>query len=256
MRLIEAVKALGKPTVAVLVAGRPYVLPTALLESNAIINASYNGVGGIAAIAKVLAGEVNPSGKLPYTLPRHQGQLPIFHHQRSASGYRSHTPFGTHYIDGPATPLFPFGFGLSYTSFEVTDLSVTPDTIDTDGDVTISATVRNTGAVAGAEVVQVYFETRTPGITRSAQQLAGFVRVPLEPGESQRVTFTVSARQLGISNARGGFSVDPGTTEVTIGTNSVEVTVAGSFEVTGAPRPLRSSERSFFSQVSVEAASE
>ena len=200
-RLIDAIAALGKPTVAVLVHGRPYVLPESLLDTNAIISASYNGVGGLSALARVIAGEVNPSGKLPYTMPRHQGQLPVFHHQRSASGYRSHTPFGTHYIDGPATPLFCFGFGLSYTSFELADLAVTPDQIGTDGAVDIVATVRNTGQRPGAEVVQLYLGTRTAGVTRPAQQLGGFARIQLDPGESQRITFTVSARQLGHSNA-------------------------------------------------------
>ncbi len=252
LKLIEAVEALGKPTVAVVVHGRPYVLPQGVLEANAIISASYNGVGGISALARVIAGEVNPSGKLPYTMPRHQGQLPIFHHQRSASGYRSHTPFGTHYIDGPATPQFPFGFGLSYTTFELDDLQLTAETMGTDGEVTISATITNSGARAGAEVVQLYLGTRTPGITRPDQQLGGFARVELEPGESRRVSFTVSARQLGHSNARGTFSVDAGETRVFLGTNSDERTLSGAFQVTGEPLELRSSDRSFFSTVGIQ----
>ncbi len=249
-RLIEAVVSVGRPTVAVIVHGRPYVLPQALLDTNAIISASYNGVGGLTAIARVIAGDVNPSGKLPYTMPRHQGQLPVFHHQRSASGYRSHTPFGTHYIDGPATPLFPFGFGLSYTTFELSDLAVGPETIDTDGHVDIAATLRNTGPRAGAEVVQLYLGTRTSGVTRPAQQLGGFLRVHLHPGESRRITFTVSARQLGHSNARGGFSVDAGETVVFVGTNADDHALSGAFRVVGEPRELKSSERSFFSKVS------
>ncbi len=248
-RLIDAIAALGKPTVAVIVQGRPYVLPQALLDANAILHASYNGVGGLSALARVIAGDVNPSGKLPYTVPRHQGQLPVFHHQRSASGYRSHTPFGTHYIDGPAAPLFPFGFGLSYTSFELADLAITPEEIDTGGQVDIEATVRNTGQRSGAEIVQLYLGTRTSGVTRPAQQLGGFVRVHLDPGESQRITFTVSARQLGHSNARGGFSVDAGRTVVVVGTNADDHALSGSFRVVGEPLDLKSSERSFFSMV-------
>ena len=251
-RLISAVAALGKPTVAVLVAGRPYIMPTDLLAADAIVHASFNGVGGISALAKTITGEVNPSGKLPYTIPRHQGQLPIFHHQRNASGYRSHTPFGTHYIDGPATPLFPFGFGLSYTTFELEELTITPETITTDEEVTISATVRNTGDTSGAEVVQLYLGNKTAGITRPAQVLGGFARVQLEPGDTERITFTVSARQLGHSNARGGFSVDPGHTNVFIGTNSDDHALTGSFDVVGVSRELKSSERSFFSDVTVE----
>lgn len=251
-KLIDAVTATGTPTVVVLVAGRPYVLPPALLDAPAIIHASYNGVGGLNAIARVIVGEVNPSGKLVYTIPRHQGQLPIFHHQRNASGFRSHTPFGTHYIDGPATPQFPFGFGLSYTSFELSDLAVSTDSIGTDDEVTISATVTNTGDVAGAQVVQLYLGNKTAGINRPAQVLGGFTRVELAPGEAERVTFTVSARQLGHSNARGGFSVDPGHTDLFIGSHSDDHALSGAFEVTGEPRELKSSERSFFSKVRLD----
>jgi hypothetical protein len=245
-RLIAAVAALGKPTVVVLVTGRPYVLPAELQDANAIVQASYNGVGGTSALAKVLVGEANPSGKLPYTIPRHQGQLPIFHHQRSASGYRSHTPFGTHYIDGAATPLYPFGYGLSYTSFELTDLDVT-ESITTGGEATISATVRNTGDRGGAEVVQLYLGIKTSGVTRPDQVLAGFSRVELAAGEATRISFSVSASQLGHTNARGGFSVDPGRTHVYVGTSSDDRTLTGEFAVTGDSRPLKSSERSFFS---------
>lgn len=254
-RLIDAVTALGKPTVVVLVHGRPYILPEALQNANAIVSSSFNGVGGISAIARVLSGDVNPSGKLPYTFPRSQGQLPIFHHQRSASGYRSHTPFGTHYIDGPATPLFPFAFGLSYTSFDLDHLTVGADSIATDGEVTISATVHNSGAVSGAEVVQLYLQPKTSGVTRADQVLGGFARIELEPGESRKVAFTVKASQLGYTNKNGGFSVDPGHTDLFIGTNSDDHRLVGAFDVTGESLPLKSSERSFFSNVDISAAS-
>jgi beta-glucosidase len=252
-RLIDEVTALGKPTVVVLVTGRPYVLQPALLGAGAIVQASFNGVGGTSALAKAITGELNPAGKLPYTIPRHQGQLPIFHHQRSASGYRSHTPFGNHYIDGPATPLFPFGFGLSYTAFEVTDLELSSESITTDGEITISATVRNTGERSGVEVVQLYLGIRTSGVTRADQVLGGFARTELEAGESRRITFTVAARQLGYTNADGGFSVDPGRVEVSVGTSSSDLPLTGTFVVTGERLPLRSSQRSFFSTVRSDA---
>jgi beta-glucosidase-like glycosyl hydrolase len=252
-RLITAISALGKPTVVVLVHGRPYILPTDLQNANAIVSSSFNGVGGISAIARVLSGDINPSGKLPYTFPRSQGQLPIFHHQRSASGYRSHTPFGTHYIDGPATPLFPFAFGLSYTTFDLEDLSVSDESIATDGEATIAATVTNSGDVAGAEVVQLYLQIKTSGVTRADQVLGGFARVELAPGESRRVSFTVKATQLGYTNKFGGFSVDPGHTDLFIGTNSDDHRLTGAFDVTGKSVPLKSSDRSFFSNVQVEA---
>ncbi|MEV5129745.1 glycoside hydrolase family 3 N-terminal domain-containing protein [Streptomyces sp. NPDC053705] len=251
-RLIEEVMALGKPTAAVLVVGRPTVLPAPLLDAQALVTASYNGVGGLAALARVISGDVNPSGKLPYTIPRSQGQLPVFHHQRAASGYRSHTPFGQHYIDGPATPLYPFGSGLSYTTFELDDLVVTPDSIGTDGEASISLTVRNTGSRAGAEVVQLYLRANTSGVTRPAQQLGGFARVHLQPGEARRITFTVSASQLGHTNARGGFSVDPGRTDLFIGTSSDDHRLTGAFDVLGKSRPLLSRERSYFSDIRLD----
>ena len=249
-RLIEAVSALGKPTVVVLVAGRPYVLPEALTSANALVHASFNGVGGLSAIAKVIAGEISPSGKLPYTVPRHQGQLPIFHHQRSASGYRSHTPFGNHYIDGPATPMFPFGFGLSYSDFALTDLQIDKNAVAADGLVAISAKIENVGKVSAAEVVQLYIHSNTSGVTRPNQELKGFSRVELAPGESKRVTFTVSGRQLGHTNAQGGFSVDPGVVDVYVGKSSSDRGLTGSFEITGARLEMKSSERVFFSTVS------
>ncbi len=251
-RLVAEVMALGRPTVAVVVQGRPIVLPADLLQAQVIVTASYNGVAGLGALARVIAGEVDPSGKLPYSIPRSQGQIPVFHHQRSASGYRSHTPFGTHYIDGPATPLYPFGFGLSYTTFALDDLAVTPDVIGTDEAATVSLTVRNTGARAGAEVVQLYLRANTSGVTRPDQQLGGFARVPLEPGQSRRVTFTVAAHQLGYTNARGGFSVDPGRVDLFVGTSSDDHRLTGSFEVTGPSRALTAAERSFAATVSID----
>lgn len=122
-----------------------------------------------------------------------------------------------------------------------------------DDEVAISATIRNIGEVSCAEVVQLYLGNKTAGINRPAQVLGGFERVVLEPGETQRVTFTVSARQLGHSNARGGFSVDAGRTDVFIGTNSDDHALSGGFDVVGESRALKSSERSFFSEVTIDA---
>ncbi len=129
---------------------------------------------------------------------------------------------------------------------------MTPDSIGTDGEASISLTVRNTGSRAGAEVVQLYLRANTSGVARPAQQLGGFARVHLQPGEARRITFTVSASQLGHTNARGGFSVDPGRTDLFIGTSSDDHRLTGAFDVLGKSRPLMSRERSYFSDIRLD----
>ena len=144
---------------------------------------------------------MNPSGKLPYSVPRHSGQIPVYHHQKAGSGYRNPLSPGVmqRYLDLEATPLWPFGHGLSYSTFALSDLDCGPD-IDTDGTARISATVANTGDHDGAVVVQLYLRVNTIGVTRPAQQLGGFARVELAPGEQRRVTFAVDASQLAYTN--------------------------------------------------------
>ena len=141
VRLAEAVIATGTPVVLVLVQGRAYTLPRSLQAVHAIVITSYCGARGPQGVAEVLFGLTNPSGKLPYSLPRHTGQVPVYHHQKAGSGYRMSLPPGVdrHYLDMAATPLYPFGHGLSYTTFDLSDLVVDPS-IDTHGTASISAT--------------------------------------------------------------------------------------------------------------------
>ena len=255
-RLIDAVAALGKPTVAVLVHGRPYVLPPALLDADAIVSASFNGVGGISALARVLAGEVNPSGKLPYTMPRHQGQLPIFHHQRSASGYRSHTPFGTHYIDGPATPQFPFGFGLSYTTFELADLDLTRRGHRARRR---GHDLRDRHATPGtAPAPRSSSSTWAPGPPASPAPTSSSAASPgssSSPASRERVDLhRLRAPARALQRPRRVLRRCRARPRVFVGTNSDDRALSGSFRVTGEPLELRSSERSFFSTVSTTSA--
>ncbi|WP_045277408.1 glycoside hydrolase family 3 N-terminal domain-containing protein [Microbacterium terrae] len=251
-RLADAVAATGTPVVTVLTQGRAYVLPESVRASRALVVAPFGGPFGPDAVADVLFGEVNPSGKLAYSIPRSPGQIPVYHHQRSGTGYRKPLPPDVthHYLDTEATPLYGFARGESFTSFELIDLEA-DRTMTTDGSVRISATVRNTGGRAGATVVQLYAGAFGLGVTRPAQQLAGFQRVELDASASVRVSFEVQARQFGYTALDGAFTVDPGPLKLWMGFDSETPALATEIEVTGARLPLKSGERSFLSVVTV-----
>ena len=246
--LAEAVTATGTPVVVVLVQGRPYALPEVIRNAAAIVVAPYAGPFGTRSITDVLFGVVNPSGKLPYSLPRHSGQIPVYHHQKAGSGYRMPLPPGSsHYLDLEATPLWPFAHGLSYTSFGLSDLDCGPD-IDSFGTARISATVTNTGDRSGATVAQLYLRVNTAPVTRPAQQLVGFARVDLAPGEQNRVTFEVDASQLAYTNLAREVAVEPARVDVFVGFDAHDRSLTGSFDVTGAPRAIAGADRSFLSR--------
>jgi beta-glucosidase len=253
VRLAEAVAATRTPIVIVLVQGRAYALPTVVQEAAAIVVAPYAGPFGTRSIADVLFGIVNPSGKLPYSLPRHGGQIPVYHHQKAGSGYRNPLPAGLsrHYLDMEARPLWPFAHGLSYTSFTLSDLDCGPD-IDCHGTARISATVANTGNRDGAVVVQLYLRVNTSRVTRPAQQLAGFTRVELAAGQQRRVTFEVNASQLAYTNLAREIAVEPAGVDAFVGLNSDDRSLKGSFVVIGAPWVVPGAERSFLSTAVVE----
>ena len=246
--LAETVAATGTPLVVVLFQGRPYTLPEVVRNAAAILVAPYGGPSGPRAVADVLFGAVNPAGKLPYSIPRHTGQIPVYHHQKAGSGYRTPLPLGAghHYLDLPATPLYPFGHGLSYTDFALSDVACDRQ-IDTGGATDIAATVTNTGTVDGAAVVQLYIRVNSSGVTRPAQQLAGFGRVELAAGCSARVTFRLAAAQLGCTNSAGEFAVEPAEAEFFLGFDSDDRLLIGAFQVTGPSRVLTSADRSFLS---------
>ena len=247
-RLAEAVAATGKPVVVVLVQGRAYTLPPVVQDAAAIVVSSYSGPFGPAAVADVLFGAVNPSGRLPYSIPRHTGQIPVYHHQRYGTGYRNPLPpdVDRHYLDMPATPLYTFGHGLSYTSFALSDISADA-VMTTSGETKIAATVTNTGERAGDTVVQLYVRVNTSGATRPAQQLAGFTRVSLEAGESRRATFTLAAAQLGYTDIGGKFVVEPAAVDAWLSFDAETRPVEAALRVTGPRRVLASSDREFLS---------
>jgi len=250
--LIDAVAATGTPFVVVLFQGRGYALPESIRSAGAVIVAPFGGPFGPQAVADVIFGAVNPSGSLPYSIPRHTGQVPVYHHQRAGVGYRNPLPpdVPTHYLDSAATPLYPFGRGLTYSDFELGGLTH-DDECSTSGTMKISFSVRNVSTHAGTATPQLYVRLNAVGVTRPAQQLAGFARVDLEPDSEATVTFTVAADQFAFTDLDDEFSVSPASVDFSIGLESDDRRLSGSFDLQGPTRTVSSAERSFFSDVSL-----
>ena len=199
--LLPALKATGKPLVVVLVHGRAHTINWIAENAEAILDAFYPGEAGGTAVAEALFGEYNPGGKLTVSVPRHVGQLPVYY-------YRGLT--GRGYLDMEADPLYPFGYGLSYTSFRYDKLRVSPAKIPVGGAATVSVEVTNTGAVAGDEVVQLYIRDEVASVIRPDRQLKGFTRVRLEPGQTKTVSFEVGREELCFYGPDGEWIVEPG----------------------------------------------
>jgi beta-glucosidase len=240
--LIEAVLGTGTPVVLVLVDGRPAGIPGLAQRSPAILEAWLPGEEGAQAVADALFGEYNPGGKLPVTFPRSAGQLPIFY-GRKPSGGKSYN--FNDYIDESVQPMFPFGHGLSYTTFEYRDLSISPGQISPDGVVVVECEVANIGERAGDEVVQLYERDEVASVTRPVQELRGFQRINLQPGESCKVQFHLAAAQLAFYDARMRYVVEPGWVEVMVGSSSADIRLRGRFEIVGETTEI--SQKVFFS---------
>jgi beta-xylosidase len=238
--LLEAVVATGTPVVLVLISGRPLAIPWAAEHCAAILHAWVPGEFGARAIVDVLTGVTNPGGKLPISVPRHVGQVPVYYSHRPTGG---HSNWNVEYVDGSNLPLWPFGFGLSYSRFELSDLSVTPDTMAADGAAIISVAVANIGERAGDEVVQLYVRDVQASLTRPVKELRGFVRVSLEPGERRTVTFTLAAEQLAFVDVPGRWIVEPGVFQLMVGSASDDLPLAAQLLVTGEPRIIESRTR-------------
>lgn len=238
----------GTKTVGVLFTGRPFSIEQ-LDGVPALLYPSYGGQSGMAAIADVLFGDANPSGKLPISIPRHSGQVPLHHGQHQGSGYRR-TAADAHrgYTDMPSTPSFPFGHGLSYTTFAYRDLVVAEQSVSTSGSVTVTVSVTNTGSRAGTEIVQFYASHRAELVTRPAQELVGFLRVDLEPKEEATVEITFSVGQLAYLGSDNTFVFDAGPLEISAGASSSDLRLTQSVDVTGSQASW-SSERPLFSTV-------
>lgn len=233
--LVRELKKAGKPLVAVLLIGKPASVNVVNRLADAVLNAGIPGEAGGTAIAEALFGDYNPGGRLPVTFPKTVGQLPFnfpFKPASHASQSKKVDPngFGNSMAEGA---LYPFGHGLSYTSFEYTALQVSPAQIPANGEVTVSCEIANTGDRAGDEVPQLYFHQETSSVTTYELNLAGFERIHLAPGEKKQVSFKLPASALEIITRSGKRAVEPGKFQVMVGATSEAIKLTGIFEVKG-----------------------
>lgn len=233
--LVRRVAATGTKTVVVLVNGRPLALTNIVDPADAILEAWLPGEEGGNAIADVLFGKESPAGRLPVTLPRHSGQLPLYYN-RKPSGGRSQFYGG--YSDMPETPLFAFGHGLSYSRFEYGALELSSQTPDATDSLSIHVNVTNVGAREADEVIQLYVQDFVGSVTRPVQELKGFVRASFAPGQSRRVKFDLDLKQLAFYDDAMAYVVEPGWTEIMVGASSLDIRQRVTIETTGPKRVL------------------
>jgi beta-glucosidase len=214
--LVKAIVPLGKPVVVFLQHGRPNSINYVAEHVPAIVEGWYLGQEGGTAIADVLFGDYNPGGKLPITVPRSVGQLPDYYYQKPTAKRE--------YLGSTTEPLFPFGWGLSYSTFKYAHLHATPDSIGSSGKTKVSVDVINTSKVAGEEVVQLYIRDEVSSVTRPIKELRGFRRVPLQPGETKTVEFSLGPDELSFFDREMHRVVEPGTFKIMVGGNSVDLT--------------------------------
>lgn len=215
--------ALGKPVVVVLMNGRPLAIPTLNDRATAILEAWWLGTETGNALADILFGDYNPSGKLPMTFPRSVGQVPIYYNEKSTGRpFDPNSKWTSKYIDSPNTPLFPFGYGLSYTTFEYAEPKPNKTTFKKGEPLKISVTVRNTGKRAGEEVVQLYLRDLVGSVTRPVRELKGFRKIMLQPGEAKTVEFTLTDTDLSFYRKDMTFGSEPGEFDIMVGGNSMD----------------------------------
>ena len=229
--LLKAVYETGTPTILVLINGRPLSIRWAAEKIPAILEAWLPGESGGEAVADIIFGDYNPDGKLPVTVPRHVGQLPVFYNYMPEKQYWINEGWGKAYADMPATPLWEFGFGLSYTKFEYSNIQINPGEINNYGEISISVDVENTGKRKGNEVVQLYIRDLIASVTVPVKELKGFKKLELEPGEKKTVQFKLNHNDLSLYNRSMELVVEPGTFAVMVGSSSEDIRLKGEFSV-------------------------
>jgi beta-glucosidase len=234
--LLNALLKTGKPVVLVLFTGRPLVLVEENENVPAIINAWFPGSEAGLAISDVLFGDVNPSGKLTATFPRNVGQVPLFYNHKNTGRPLGNTEgnfekFKSNYIDVRNEPLYPFGYGLSYTTFDYENLKLDTSSINMDGEINVSVEVTNSGNYDGKEVVQLYIRDLVGSVTRPVKELKGFQKVEIKKGETQNISFKISVEDLKFYNSELDFVAEPGQFQVFVGTNS-DTKMMKEFELT------------------------
>jgi beta-glucosidase len=234
--LFSAIKATGKPIVAVMMAGRPLVMNEIADSANAILFAWWGGTEAGNAITDVLYGEYNPAAKLPISFPRNVGQIPV-----SYNYYMTGRPvknekdikYRSAYIDASNMPRYPFGYGLSYTSFTLTDLAIDKTTINANETVTVTVKLTNTGKRAGEEVVQLYIRDKVASLARPVKELKDFQKIALKPGESTTITFLINKEKLSFYNKQLQWVAEPGEFEIMMGTSSADLPLKKTLTLTG-----------------------
>jgi beta-glucosidase len=238
--MVKALQATGVPVVLVLMNGRPLTIPWEAENVPAIVESWFLGTQQGNALANVLFGDTNPSGKLVITFPRNLGQVPIYYAQMSTGRPNiGKEKWESKYIDSPNSPQFPFGFGLSYTQFDYSNLALSDKTLGPSGELKVTAMVKNTGAVKGTEIVQLYIQDIAADITQPVRKLMDFKRLTLEAGETQLVEFDLQASKLGYYNELGKYVTEPGKFNIWVAKDSSDNTLKDSFELTGISKTVQ-----------------
>jgi beta-glucosidase len=212
--LVDALTETGKPVVAVLYNGRPLAITNVSEKATSILECWYGGQEAGTALAQVLFGDFNPGGKLPISFPRNAGQLPVYYN------YKPSARRG--YLFDDVNPLYPFGFGMSYSTFKLENVRLTDESIATDGATSVSVDVTNTGDAEGSEVVQMYIRDKFSSVTRPIKELKGFKKVWIKPGETKTVTIEINEKSLAFFDIRMNYVVEPGEFEIMVGTSSLD----------------------------------
>ncbi len=231
LELVQAVYETGTPTVVVLINGRPLAIRWIAEHIPAVVEAWLPGEKGGQAVADVLFGDCNPSGRLSVTFPRHAGQLPVYYNWKPSKSYWIEHGWGKPYVDMNPLPLYAFGHGLSYTTFAYSDLKIEPKTAGTGATIRISADVTNTGDRPGAEVVQLYLSDLVSSVVTPVMQLRGFQKISLQPGQKKTVNFALTPEHLALLNRHLEWVVEPGEFKVMLGHSSKDIRLTGTLEI-------------------------
>jgi beta-glucosidase len=221
--LFDEIVKLGKPVVVIIMSGRPLTIGNIDEKADAILYAWYLGTTTGDALADVLFGDYNPAAKLPVTFPRNVGQIPIFYYAKNTGRPESDNKFTSKYLDVPNTPLYPFGYGLSYTTFAFSDITLQTNQLSMDGQLTATISVTNTGDRFGEEVVQLYTRQLVGSVTPALKELKAFQKIGLKPGETRDVLFSLTPADLAFYNRNNEFKPEPGEFHLFIGSSSVDV---------------------------------
>ncbi len=249
---IRAAAKLGKPLIGVHFDGRPISSDTADELLDAIIEAWTPAKFAAEAVANVLTGRYNPSGKLPLTVARSAGQIPVCYNHPNGSAWHQGMSVGfTDYVDMPHRPRYCFGHGLSYTQFVYSDLSLSKEELLPEDELTMSLCITNTGTVPGTEVVQMYLQDVQASMTRPVKELQGFARVNLAPGESKRLSFTVQPSQMAFLDKDMKWKIEKGEIHVQLGASSEDIRLEGSFRII-EDRWINGRDRCFYAKVHQE----